>query len=121
MARVQAARPGWCEVVPDAPPPTPVCLHEPAVEALLAEIRRKTLASWQIGPPEHGGERVILRFRVAASGELVEGCTLGATSPLAARTALEALETALPVPALGPGSACLAGAPVVWRFEIATD
>jgi hypothetical protein len=121
VGRAHVRPPGWCDEDSGGPPPARACLGEPAVRERLAEIRRRTLVAWQAPAPEHGGERVVLRFRLAASGELEEGCALGATSPAAAASALSALGAALPVAPLDGAAACLAGVSLVWRFELATE
>lgn len=119
-ARAQARPAGWCPSLEEPALPAS-CRGEAAARALKEEIRQKVLSRWSLPPIAYGGERVIVRFRIAAEGALAERCVLGATSPTAAQTALAAFDAAFPVPALRGGAACLAGAPVVFRFEVSTD
>ena len=118
--RPRAERSGWC-ADPAEPPPPEVCLRDPEAATRWSALRRRVLEAWRPPPIEHGGERVIVRFRVDPAGALAERCVLGATSPSAARTALAALDTAFPVPAFAGGATCLAGKPFAVRFEIATN
>jgi hypothetical protein len=119
-ARALAARPGWCRSA-DEPVLGGSCRRDPEAARLLVEIRRKVMAAWRSPAPEHGGERVIVRFRIAPSGALAERCAIGATSPTAAATALAAFDAAFPIEPLAGGAACLAEAPVLVRLEVATD
>ena len=112
-------RTGWCEESVEPAPPE-ACLQDPDAAARWSLLRRRVLDAWRPPPVEHGGERVIVRFRVGGDGELAERCVVGATSPSAAKSALAALDAAFPVPALAGGAACLARAPVSVRFEIET-
>jgi len=113
-------RAGWCTETAEPPPPE-ACLLDPDAAARWSSLRRRVLQAWRPPPVEHGGERVIVRFRVGSDGSLAERCVLGATSPSAAKTALAALDAVFPVQALAGGAACLARAPVSVRFEIETN
>jgi hypothetical protein len=119
--RAGAGRPGWCESAEAPRPMSGSCLRDPSVAALVEEIREKVMDAWRAPHSAHGGERVIVRFRVAGSGALRERCALGATSPRAAQAALEAFDAAFPVPPLGSDVGCAADASMLARFEIETD
>ena len=113
-------RSDWCDETVEPPPPA-ACLLDAEAAARWAALRRRVDDAWRPPPVDHGGERVIVRFRVSGDGTLAERCVIGATSPSAARSALAALDAAFPVPALAGGAACLASAPVSVRFEIETN
>jgi hypothetical protein len=120
-ARAKAPPAGWCARADAPPPASRACQREPAVQALLAEVRRKVLDAWQAPRPDHGGERTIVRFRIGSAGELLERCVLGATSPTAAEAVLAAFDAALPVPPLRGSATCAAGASLLALLELATD
>jgi len=114
------ARPGWCAVAVE-PSPLAECLRHPAASTRWAELRRRVDGQWRLPPIEHGGERVIVRFRIDPSGALADRCVFGATSPAAAQTVLEAFDAAFPVAPLTGDAACLAAPLLEARFEIETN
>jgi hypothetical protein len=119
-AHLAAQRPGWCRDPAEAPG-AGACLQSPAVANALDTIRATVLQVWDPPPILHGGDRVIVRFRVEPDGALGEHCVLGATNPKVALSALDAFAAAFPIaPPMGK-AACLIGLPLSVRFEIETD
>jgi hypothetical protein len=119
--RARLRRPGWCDEDASPPPAPAACMNDPQAAALLAEIRRRVMEAWHAPDPVHGGERVLVRFALDGHGALAGRCTLGATSPSAALTVLAAFDAAFPVEAPRGGAACLVGAPVVVRLDVAVQ
>jgi len=119
-AKARSARPGWCAVAGE-PSPLAGCLQNATASARWRELRRRVDVRWHPPSVDHGGERVIVRFRIDPSGALADRCVFGATSPAAAQTVLEAFDAAFPVAPLTGDAACLAAPLLEARFEIETN
>jgi hypothetical protein len=84
------------------------CSNRPEVVAYMDQIRERVLSRWVIPPGVAANQEVTLRFKLDAAGSATRVNLVSAQDPKRGQSAVEALRSASPFPAMSDRVRCLA-------------
>jgi TonB family protein len=97
--------------------PSPSCLHVPAVQSYLDEVRRRTYERWVLPPGVDAGRKVTLRFNIDVAGSASKVSIVSAEDNALGASAVDALRSAAPFPPMSEEVRCLAGQRIRGTFS----
>lgn len=99
-----------------SPPPAPAadakagrdpdCMNLPAVRLYLEDVRKATIAKWEV-PEGSAGHRSMLRIMLDGNGRILNSSVVGAPRDPANVAALRALDAAAPFGPIPEAASCL--------------
>lgn len=93
------------------------CYKLPEVLAYLDAVKVRTLARWQLPPNVPANQSVALKFKIDPAGSATRVEIVEAADQALGRSAVDALRSASPFPAMAGRVRCLAREPIVATFR----
>lgn len=93
------------------------CFQKPEVKAYLSQVQSRTLERWVLPPSVSADQQVTLRFRLDVAGSASNVSLVRASDNALGLSAVDALRSASPFPAMPDSARCLVRVPIVATFS----
>jgi TonB family protein len=93
------------------------CFAKPEVKAYLSQVQTRTLERWVLPPSVSADQKVTLRFKLDVAGSASNVSLVRASDNALGLSAVDALRSASPFPALPDGARCLVRVPITATFS----
>ena len=94
------------------------CQESAYVQRYYQMVRNRTLERWEVPPGTPSNQKVVLRFQLDASGSATGVEFVEARNAALGESAVAALRSASPFPAMGSDVRCIAGQPLNATFSV---
>jgi len=93
------------------------CFQKPEVQAYLSQVQSRTLERWVLPPSVSADQQVTLRFKLDVAGSASNVSLVRASDNALGLSAVDALRSASPFPAMPDAARCLMRVPIVATFS----
>jgi TonB family protein len=93
------------------------CFQKPEVLAYLSQVRERTIQRWVLPPSVNADQKVTLRFKLDVAGSASNVSLVRASDNALGLSAVDALRSASPFPAMPEGARCLVRVPITATFS----
>jgi TonB family protein len=93
------------------------CFQKPEVKAYLGQVQNRTLERWVLPPSVSADQQVTLRFKLDVAGSASSVSLVRASDQALGLSAVDALRSASPFPAMPEAARCLVRVPIVATFS----
>jgi len=93
------------------------CFQKPEVQAYIDQVQGRTLEHWVLPPNVAAGQQVTLRFKLDVAGSASNVSLVRASDNALGLSAVDALRSASPFPALPDAARCLVRVPITATFS----
>jgi TonB family protein len=93
------------------------CFQKPEVKAYLSQVQARTLERWALPPGVSSDQKVTLRFKLDVAGSASNVSLVRASDNALGLSAVDALRSASPFPAMPDGARCLVRVPITATFS----
>jgi TonB family protein len=92
------------------------CFQKPEVQAYLSQVQSRTLERWALPPGVPADQKVTLRFKLDVAGSASNVSLVRASDNALGLSAVDALRSASPFPAMPDSARCLVRVPITATF-----
>ena len=92
------------------------CFQKPEVQAYLSQVQSRTLERWSLPPGVPADQKVTLRFKLDVAGSASNVSLVRASDNALGLSAVDALRSASPFPAMPDSARCLVRVPITATF-----
>ena len=93
------------------------CFQKPEVQAYLSQVQNRTLERWVLPPSVSSDQHVTLRFKLDVAGSASAVSLVRASDNALGLSAVDALRSASPFPAMPDSARCLVRVPITATFS----
>ena len=93
------------------------CFQKPEVQAYLSQVQSRTLERWVLPPSVSSDQQVTLRFKLDVAGSASNVSLVRASDNALGLSAVDALRSASPFPAMPDSARCLMRVPITATFS----
>ncbi|HEY8153650.1 MAG TPA: energy transducer TonB [Myxococcota bacterium] len=93
------------------------CFQKPEVQAYLSQVQSRTLERWVLPPSVSADQQVTLRFKLDVAGSASNVSLVRASDNALGLSAVDALRSASPFPAMPDSARCLMRVPITATFS----
>jgi TonB family protein len=93
------------------------CFEKPEVKAYLSQVQTRTLERWVLPPSVAADQKVTLRFKLDVAGSASNVSLVRASDNALGLSAVDALRSASPFPAMPDAARCLVRVPITATFS----
>jgi TonB family protein len=93
------------------------CFQKPEVKAYLDQVQNRTLERWVLPPSVSADQQVTLRFKLDVAGSASNVSLVRASDNALGLSAVDALRSASPFPAMPESARCLVRVPITATFS----
>jgi TonB family protein len=93
------------------------CFQKPEVKAYLSQVQARTLERWVLPPSVTADQQVTLRFKLDVAGSASNVSLVRASDNALGLSAVDALRSASPFPAMPDSARCLVRVPITATFS----
>jgi TonB family protein len=93
------------------------CFQKPEVKAYLSQVQERTLERWVLPPRVEADQQVTLRFKLDVAGSASNVSLVRASDNALGLSAVDALRSASPFPAMPDAARCLVRVPITATFS----
>jgi TonB family protein len=93
------------------------CFEKPEVKAYLSQVQARTLERWVLPPSVTADQKVTLRFKLDVAGSASNVSLVRASDNALGLSAVDALRSASPFPAMPDAARCLVRVPITATFS----
>jgi TonB family protein len=93
------------------------CFQRPEVQAYLSQVQARTLERWVLPPSVSADQHVTLRFKLDVAGSASNVSLVRASDNALGLSAVDALRSASPFPAMPDSARCLMRVPITATFS----
>jgi len=93
------------------------CFQRPEVKAYLSQVQARTLERWVLPPSVAADQQVTLRFKLDVAGSASNVSLVRASDNALGLSAVDALRSASPFPAMPDAARCLVRVPITATFS----
>jgi len=93
------------------------CFRKPEVQAYLSQVQNRTLERWVLPPSVSADQHVTLRFKLDVAGSASAVSLVRASDNALGLSAVDALRSASPFPAMPDSARCLVRVPITATFS----
>jgi TonB family protein len=93
------------------------CFEKPEVKAYLSQVQARTLERWVLPPSVEADQKVTLRFKLDVAGSASNVSLVRASDNALGLSAVDALRSASPFPAMPDAARCLVRVPITATFS----
>ncbi len=93
------------------------CFMKPEVQAYLSQVQSRTLERWVLPPSVSADQQVTLRFKLDVAGSASNVSLVRASDNALGLSAVDALRSASPFPAMPDSARCLVRVPITATFS----
>ena len=93
------------------------CFQKPEVQAYLSQVQNRTLERWVLPPSVAADQQVTLRFKLDVAGSASNVSLVRASDNALGLSAVDALRSASPFPAMPDSARCLMRVPITATFS----
>lgn len=93
------------------------CFQKPEVQAYLSQVQNRTLERWVLPPSVSADQHVTLRFKLDVAGSASNVSLVRASDNALGLSAVDALRSASPFPAMPDAARCLVRVPITATFS----
>lgn len=93
------------------------CFQKPEVQAYLSQVQSRTLERWVLPPSVSADQQVTLRFKLDVAGSASSVSLVKASDNALGLSAVDALRSASPFPAMPESARCLVRVPITATFS----
>lgn len=93
------------------------CFQKPEVQAYLSQVQNRTLERWVLPPSVSADQHVTLRFKLDVAGSASNVSLVKASDNALGLSAVDALRSASPFPAMPESARCLVRVPITATFS----
>jgi TonB family protein len=93
------------------------CFQKPEVQAYLSQVQNRTLDRWVLPPSVSSDQQVTLRFKLDVAGSASNVSLVKASDNALGLSAVDALRSASPFPAMPESARCLVRVPITATFS----
>jgi TonB family protein len=93
------------------------CFQRPEVQAYLSQVQNRTLDRWVLPPSVSSDQQVTLRFKLDVAGSASNVSLVKASDNALGLSAVDALRSASPFPAMPESARCLVRVPITATFS----